>query len=103
MTNKSKLDEYLPVGIVQTTVNAELAWPRSGTTPKMSNAQDAHVWQEICKAMRAFKDGDIAPKLVVLPELSLPRTRLADFERLVCALNAIAFVGADYRLDRANR
>lgn len=95
-----QLDEVLPVGIIQTTINAKLAWPRSGAVPQMSPSQDAHVWQEICKAMRAFKDGNLAPKIVVLPELSLPRTRLNDFEKLVAALNVIAFVGVDYRLDR---
>jgi predicted amidohydrolase len=103
MSTKSKFEEELAVGIIQTTVNAELAWPKSATKPRMSSAQDAHAWQEICKAMRALKDGDVAPKIVILPELSLPRTRLADFERLVCALNVIAFVGVDYRLNHTTR
>ena len=103
MNTKSKFDEELAVGIIQTTVNAELAWPKSATKPRMSSAQDAHAWQEICKAMRALKDGDVASKIVILPELSLPRTRLADFEKLVCALNVIAFVGADYRLNHTTK
>lgn len=101
MSINTKFDEFLPVGIIQTTVDFELAWPRNAATPQMSPPQDAHVWQEICKAMRAFKDGDEAPKLVVLPELTLPRTRLNDFEKLVASLNVIAFVGIDYRLDRS--
>ncbi len=103
MSTKSKFDEELSVGIIQTTVNAELAWPMTARKPQMSSAQDAHAWQEICKAMRALKDGDVAPRIVVLPELSLPRTRLADFEKLVCALNVIAFVGVDYRLGHTKR
>jgi predicted amidohydrolase len=103
MSTKSKFDEELAVGIIQTTVNAELAWPKSATKPRMSSAQDAHAWQEICKAMRALKDGDVPPKIVILPELSLPRTRLADFEKLVCALNVIAFVGVDYRLNHTTK
>ena len=48
-------------------------------------------------------DGGAKPKIVILPELSLPQTRLNDFEKLVCALNVIAFVGTDYGLDRENR
>ena len=103
MSTKSKFDEEIAVGIIQTTVNAELAWPKSAAKPRMSSGQDAHAWQEICKAMRALKDGDLAPKIVVLPELSLPRTRLADFEKLVCSLNVIAFVGVDYRLNQSTR
>lgn len=103
MSTKPKYEEFLPVGVIQTTVNATFAWPcEKGAIPKMSLNQDAHSWQEICKAMRAFKDGDLAPKVVVLPELSLPRTRLDDFEKLVAGLNVIAFVGVDYRLDRVN-
>ena len=101
MSIKSIFDEELAVGIIQTTLNSQLAWPISATKPRMSSAQDAHAWQEICKAMRALKDGDVAPKIVDLPELSLPRTRLADFEKLVCALNVIVFVGLDYRLNPA--
>ena len=103
MSVKFKFDEELAVGIIQTTVNWKLAWPRTSAKPRMSSAQDAHAWQEICKAMRALKDGDVAPKIVVLPELSLPRTRLADFEKLVCALNVVAFVGVDYRLNHATK
>ncbi|MBK7578496.1 MAG: carbon-nitrogen hydrolase family protein [Ignavibacteria bacterium] len=98
-----KLDEDLAVGIIQTTVNAELAWPKSAPKPRMTPAQDAYTWHEICKAMRALKDGGVAPKFVVLPELSLPRTRLADFEKLVCSLNVIAFVGVDYRLNHSTK
>jgi len=103
MSIECKYVEDLPVGIVQTTINAELAWSKGASRPCMSTAQDAHAWQEICKAMRTLQDGDLAPKIVVFPELSLPRTRLADFERLVCALNVIAFVGADYHLNRSAR
>jgi|CZKV01.1.fsa_nt_gi predicted amidohydrolase len=103
MSVKFKFDEELAVGIIQTTVNWKLAWPRTSAKPCMSSAQDAHAWLEICKAMRALKDGDVAPKIVVLPELSLPRTRLADFEKLVCALNVVAFVGVDYRLNHATK
>jgi predicted amidohydrolase len=99
MSAKSKFDEELAVGIIQTTVNSELAWPKIATRPRMSSAQDAHAWQEICRAMRALKDDHVTPKIVILPELSLPRTRLADFEKLVCSLNVIAFVGVDYRLN----
>jgi len=103
MNSKRIYDEELAVGIIQTTVNGEFAWPRSGASPRMSSAQDAHAWQEICKAMRALKDGDVAPKIVVLPELSLPRTRIGDFEKLVCGLNVVAFAGIDYRLDHGTR
>lgn len=99
----STLADSVTVGIVQTTVDHEIAWPKTATTPQMSSTQDAKAWHEICKAMKAFADGETQPKIVILPELSLPRTRIDDFEQLVCSLNVIAFVGADYRLNHLGR
>jgi predicted amidohydrolase len=98
--SEPRYSETLAVGIVQTTIDAPRAWNAQTSSPAMSVAEDEHVWQEISKAMRAFQDGGMRPQLVILPELSLPRTRLADFEHLVAALNVIAVVGVDYRLNR---
>jgi len=92
--------ENLSVGVIQTTLNAAHAWVGENPTPQMSAAEDERAWQEIRKAFRSFQDGGIRPQLVLLPELSLPRTRLFEFERLVAALNVIAVVGADYRFNR---
>lgn len=66
----------------------------------MSATADEYAWQEILKGMRAFRDDGVKPQLILMPELSLPRTRLDDFEHLVANLNVIAVVGVDYRLDR---
>jgi len=103
MSSLQDFEEFLAIGIVQTTTDAQQAWPNDNGEPKMSAAQDDYAWQEICKAMRSFKDGEVAPKFVVFPELALPRTRLEDFSKIVCSLNVIAFVGVDYLLDRDSR
>jgi predicted amidohydrolase len=95
-------DETLRVGVIQTTIDASRAW-LPGDAPTMSAEQDEHAWKEICKAMRSFYDYEyeLRPRLIVLPELSLPRTRIEDFEHLVAALNVIAVTGVDYKLDHA--
>ncbi len=37
MSTKPKYEEFLPVGVIQTTVNATFAWPcEKGAIPKMS-------------------------------------------------------------------
>lgn len=97
------LVDFLHLGLIQTTLDARLAWVPNGNAPKISKAQDAHAWREIRRAMRSFQDGDNRPRIIVLPELSLPRTRLNDFEQLVASLNLIAIVGVDYKLDRSLR
>jgi predicted amidohydrolase len=93
----------LPVGIVQTTIDAEKAWKAGANSPAMAARQDEHSWQETAKAMRAFQDNELRPRVVLFPELSLPRTRLDEFDHLVAALNVIAVAGVDYRLDHRAR
>lgn len=95
-------EDTLAVGIVQTTLDARQAWKDVALSPRMSRAQDEHAWQEIRKALRAFQDGGCSPQIILLPELSLPRTRLDDFEELVSALNVMAIAGVDYHLNATN-
>jgi len=99
MNNPTFFEEKVAVGIVQTTIDYGQAWPSTAAHPKMSRVQDDHVWVEICKAMRAFQDDATKPRFVIFPELSIPRTRLDNFQHLVSALNVIAVVGADYHLE----
>lgn len=97
------LVDALTLGVVQTTLDARLAWRASSSEPRISAAEDSRAWHEIRRAMRALADHDDQPRIILLPELALPRTRLDDFERLVCSMNAIAIVGVDYRLDHLKR
>jgi predicted amidohydrolase len=99
MSAPSSYRELVSIGIAQTTVDASKAWRKGASSPQMSEAQDEHVWTEIRKAFRAFGDGGKQPQVVLFPELSLPRTRLTEFQHLVCSLNAITIAGVDYRLD----
>jgi len=92
-------EKSLAVGIVQTTIDATKAWRESALYPAISALEDEHVWVEISRAMRVFQDSPMRPRVLLLPELSLPRTRLDDFEHLVAALNVIAITGLDYKLN----
>ena len=98
---QSALVDQLTIGIIQTTLDSVAAWSKS-PIPKISIPEDNRAWHEIRRSMRALADHDEQPKIVLLPELALPRTRLEDFERLVCSMNVIAIVGVDYRLNPGN-
>lgn len=102
-SKKPALVEALTLGVIQTTLNYEAAWNASSGAPKISAAEDSRAWYEIRRAMRALADHDNQPRIILLPELALPRTRLDDFERLVCSMNALAIVGVDYRLDHRTK
>lgn len=92
------LVDTLSIGVIQTTLDYKAAW---SSAPTISVSEDNHAWHEIRRAVRALSNHDEQPKIILLPELALPRTRLADFERMIFSLNAIAIVGVDYRLDYA--
>ncbi len=97
------LVDALTLGVIQTTLDYKLAWSAARGEPKISAIEDSRAWHEIRRAMRALADHDDQPRIILLPELALPRTRLDDFERLVCSMNAIAIVGVDYRLDHLTK
>lgn len=99
--SKDSLVESFSIGVIQTTLDEKLAWG-SSAEPRICASEDNRAWHEIRRAMRALANHDEQPRIVLLPELALPRTRLSDFERMVCAMNSIAIVGADYRLDHTN-
>ncbi len=98
-TQKPELVEAFNLGIIQTTLDYKVAWNAGSGAPRISAVEDNRAWHEIRRAMRALADHDDQPRIVLLPELALPRTRLDDFERLVCSMNALAIIGVDYRLD----
>ena len=96
--------ETLRVGVIQTTIDSRRAWP-PGAFPTISDEQDEHAWKQTCKALRSFYDyeKELRPRLIVFPELSLPRTRIEAFEHLVAALNVIAVTGVDYKVDHITK
>ncbi|MGE4451194.1 carbon-nitrogen hydrolase family protein [Castellaniella sp.] len=95
--------EALTLGVIQTTLDFKAAWHTNSCEPRISAVEDSRAWHEIRRAMRALADHDDQPRIVLLPELSLPRTRLDDFERLVCSMNVLAIAGVDYRLNHRER
>lgn len=104
MTQESPtLVDYLSLGVIQTTLDSKLAWSTASGVPKISAIEDSRAWHEIRRAMRTLADHDDQPRIILLPELALPRTRLDDFEKIVCSMNAIAIVGVDYRLNHLKK
>jgi predicted amidohydrolase len=97
MTDVNSYVEDITIGIIQATVDASIAWQQNANMLKMSPSEDDRAWLEIRSSLRALQNGGERPKFILMPELSLPRTRVPDFGRLVGTLNAIAVVGVDYR------
>lgn len=91
------LSEYLHVGLVQTNLDAKSAWRVS---PRMEEIEQEKAWEEIRWAFRSFSAADPKPDVILLPELSIPRGRIAGLRKMAGSLGSIVIAGADYRLDR---
>ena len=97
---KSQLRDYLKVGIIQTSLDAEAAW-NSG--PTISASEERYVWGQIKHAFRNFCMGSERPDIIVLPELSIPRGYLKDLKLLSSKLCSIVVAGIDYKKDYKNK
>ncbi|MBM9512584.1 hypothetical protein [Desulfogranum marinum] len=97
---RSSLSDFLTIGLIQTTTNAQVAWKNY---PKMTPAESDHVWKEIRHGFHILSEMDEPPQFTILPELAVPlcfRSRLLDMCR---ELGSIVIAGMDYTLDHGNK
>lgn len=91
--------EYLSVALVQTKVPKE-AWGPS-RFPGRSAIIEWRVWQELRIALRGIEDGSIEspPKMILIPELSVPESRIPEMKKIAGSLKAVIMCGVDYKRD----
>lgn len=91
---------FLNVGLIQTSLDGKSAWQNG---PPMAPLEQTLAWEEIQRCLRAFRSCEPRPHLVLIPELSVPRSHLTDLRRAAGALGSVVVAGVDYRLDIPNR
>jgi len=99
------LNDFLRVGIIQTTLDNKLAWNDDPNKKITMNHYDAErLWEEV-------KDGFITifnlpvnqrPQLIVLPELSIPSYREKDLDDLCKKAAAVVIGGIDFKEKERN-
>lgn len=94
------LKDYLKVGIIQTSLDADAAW---NTCPTISASEERYVWGQVKHAFRNFSMGSERPDIIVLPELSIPRGYIKDLRLLSSKLCSIVIAGVDYNKDYRNK
>jgi len=95
-TESPTLKEKLHVGLIQTNIDAQIAW-RTG--PRMAVLEQNRAWEEIRWAFRSFAAAAPKPDLILLPELSVPLGRVRALRRMAATLGSIVVAGTDYRLN----
>ncbi|MCG8552434.1 MAG: hypothetical protein MI799_18685 [Desulfobacterales bacterium] len=96
---KKLLTDYLQLGLVQTTTNAETAWQNY---PKMTPAESDHAWREIRHGFHILSEMDVPPQFIILPELAVPLCFRSRLLALCGKIGSIVIAGMDYTLDHEN-
>ncbi|KAF5066143.1 hypothetical protein DSECCO2_266880 [anaerobic digester metagenome] len=91
----------LRIGIVQTTLDFHTAWKNSGLDCEHMNPYaELAVMKEIRYAFKRFYElGKEAPRIIVLPEYSIPHCGLKDLEKFSRAIDAVVIGGCDMFVD----
>ena len=95
------MNTVLRVGVVQTTLNHEAAWPGTGTGlwpagVRMSTVEEERAKREIRHHLAFLRTTAPRPDIVVLPELSVPIGFERHLKRAAESLEAIVIGGLDY-------
>lgn len=93
---KNIFEQYLKVGIIQTSLDSRIAWRHS---PTIASNEESYVWKQVKTALRSLSRGPDKPDIILMPELSLPRGYINDLKRLSCKIGAIVIAGLDYKKD----
>ncbi len=90
-----QLEKFLPVGIIQTTLNCDNAWSCKGKeVPHMNVYTEKAVMEEIRHAFKGFYQlGRSAPRIVLIPEYSIPHNGLKTVEKYAKAIDAVVIGG----------
>lgn len=92
--NGTLFENFLNVGLIQTTLNAPNAWAKG---PPMSKWEEELARKEIQKALLSFKSDGNCADIILLPELAAPRGMLNDIKYYARQLDAVIICGLDYR------
>jgi len=100
VSDDSQYENYLKVGIVQTSLDSDVAWRN---IPTIDPKEENYVWRQVQTAFRSLTRASERPDIILMPELSLPRGYIKDLKRLSCKTSTIVIAGVDYRKKMASK
>jgi len=96
---KNNKAEYLRIGLIQTSLDQDLAWDSNQHTPiTMSHVEELRIWNEIKKGFSYLKSEPESnrPHIIILPELTIPISRETELQRIASKIGAIIIAGLDF-------
>lgn len=93
------MEDWLTIGLIQTTLDHNLAWdPTSGTPVTMHKHEADRVWNEIKSGFSSIKveTKENIPHIVILPELTIPKYREFELGNISKKIGSIIIAGLDF-------
>lgn len=88
-------EEHLRVGVIQTTVDNIAAWMAEPGL-NMAKIEEERAVAEIQQHLAALNIETPAPKIILLPEVSVPLGYVDRLRRMAATMNAIIIAGLDF-------
>lgn len=90
-------EKNLHIGIIQTTVNNDIAWKDRGKTlDHMNPDAECMVVEEIRRGFNDFNSRGVStPRVVLIPEYSIPHSGIKRVEKFAKAIGAVVIGGCD--------
>ena len=99
MSKVSKKEDFLRVGLIQTSLDQYLAWDNNSlATITMSTTEELRVWDEIKKGFYSFKSESVnsRPHIIILPELTIPLSREVELQKISSKIGSVIIAGLDF-------
>ena len=98
------INDYLRVGVIQTSLHDEAAWNDNRSSNwkhcvRMSSHEERRAKKEIRHYLASLRGMDGQPDIVIFPELSVPIGYQRQLRRAAEELEAIIIAGLDYRIE----
>ena len=99
------VNDFLHIGVIQTSVSAETAWADDGSgrweeCVRMSAVEERHAKKEIRHFLSSLRGSEHQPDIILLPELAVPLGFQSRLKRAAEKLETIIIAGLDYRIER---
>lgn len=105
MTKETRmLNEFVFVGVVQTSLHANAAWEDNGSgnwkkCVRMSPLEETRARKEVRRYLASLHRSDTHPDIILLPELSVPLGFERKLRKAAESLESIIVAGLDYRVE----
>lgn len=91
------MNEQLRIGLIQPVIDPSRAW---GGTPYQLNVDKVLaevVWAQIKSGLKSMVDDANRPDIILIPELHLPVSKIADIKRFSKKYNIMVISGVDFQ------